>query len=134
MNLTMMASTEHDHRLVTDLSAECAALRKAEMMGIGRCAAADEACWVETNLRWTKISWGCAKAPNSPLSARSVCLWRRSVMPLRTYEYRKHFGAWLEVGDARFNSNEILRRYEADDYPLRKPDRAPARTSSQRDG
>ena len=31
----------------------------------------------------------------------------------------KAFGAWLEVGDARFNSSEILRLYEADDYPLR---------------
>ena len=46
----------------------------------------------------------------------------------------KAFGAWLEVADERFNSSEIQRLYEADDYPLRKPDRAPARTSSQRDG
>ena len=30
------------------------------------------------------------------------------------------FGAWLEVGDERFNSNEIQRLYEASDYPLRK--------------
>ena len=33
----------------------------------------------------------------------------------------KAFGAWLEVGDERFNSSEIQRLYEADDYPLRKP-------------
>jgi Arc/MetJ-type ribon-helix-helix transcriptional regulator len=31
-------------------------------------------------------------------------------------------GAWLEVGDERFNSNEIQRLYEASDYPLRKPE------------
>jgi hypothetical protein len=31
-------------------------------------------------------------------------------------------GASLEVGDDRFNSSEILRLYEADDYPLRKPE------------
>jgi transposase len=31
-------------------------------------------------------------------------------------------GAWLEVGDERFNSSEIQRLYEADDYPLRKPE------------
>ena len=31
------------------------------------------------------------------------------------------FGAWLEVGDERFNSSEIQRLYEGDDYPLRKP-------------
>jgi hypothetical protein len=34
----------------------------------------------------------------------------------------KAFGAWLEVGDERFNSSEIQRLYEADDYPLRKPE------------
>jgi hypothetical protein len=33
----------------------------------------------------------------------------------------KAFGAWLEVGDVRFNSSEIQRLYEANDYPLRKP-------------
>jgi hypothetical protein len=33
----------------------------------------------------------------------------------------KAFGAWLQVGDERFNSSEIQRLYEADDYPLRKP-------------
>ena len=32
----------------------------------------------------------------------------------------KALGAWLEVGDARFNSSEIQRLYEADEYPLRK--------------
>ena len=34
----------------------------------------------------------------------------------------KAFGAWLEVGDERFSSSEIQRLYEADDYPLRKPE------------
>ena len=34
----------------------------------------------------------------------------------------KAFGVWLEVGDERFNSIEIQRLYEADDYPLRKPE------------
>jgi hypothetical protein len=38
----------------------------------------------------------------------------------------KAFGAWLEVGDARFNSTEIQRLYEADDHPLRKPERPSA--------
>ena len=32
----------------------------------------------------------------------------------------KALGAWLQVGDERFNSTEIQRLYEADDYPLRK--------------
>ena len=42
---------------------------------------------------------------------------RYAVEDLRT---PNAFGAWLEVGDARFNSSEIQRLYEADDYPLRK--------------
>ena len=42
---------------------------------------------------------------------------RYAIEDLRT---PKAFGAWLEVGDARFNSTEIQRLYEADDYPLRK--------------
>jgi hypothetical protein len=33
----------------------------------------------------------------------------------------KAFGAWLQVGDERFDSGEIHRLYEAADYPLRKP-------------
>jgi hypothetical protein len=33
----------------------------------------------------------------------------------------KAFGVWLQVGDERFNSNEIQHLYEAGDYPLRKP-------------
>jgi hypothetical protein len=44
---------------------------------------------------------------------------RYAVETLRT---PKAFGASLEVGDERFNSSEILRLYEADDYPLRKPE------------
>ena len=42
---------------------------------------------------------------------------RYAVEDLRT---PRAFGAWLEVGDERFNSVEIQRLYEADDYPLRK--------------
>ena len=42
---------------------------------------------------------------------------RYAVEDLRT---PKAFGAHLEVGDQRLNSNDILRLYEAEDYPLRK--------------
>jgi hypothetical protein len=43
---------------------------------------------------------------------------RFAVEDLRT---PKAFGAWLDVGDERFNSIEIRRLYEAADYhPLRK--------------
>jgi hypothetical protein len=34
----------------------------------------------------------------------------------------KAFGAWLEVGDTRFGSSEIQRLYDANDYPLPKPE------------
>jgi hypothetical protein len=34
----------------------------------------------------------------------------------------KDFGAHLEVGDERFDSSEIQRLYDAEDYPLRKPE------------
>ena len=44
---------------------------------------------------------------------------RYAVEDLRT---PKAFGVWLQVGDERFNSAEIQRLYEADDYPLRKPE------------
>jgi hypothetical protein len=44
---------------------------------------------------------------------------RYAVETLRT---PKSFGAWLQVGDERFNSTEIQRLYEGADYPLRKPE------------
>ena len=44
---------------------------------------------------------------------------RYAVEDLRT---PKAFGAWLQVGDERFNSDEIQQLYEAADYPLRKPE------------
>jgi hypothetical protein len=44
---------------------------------------------------------------------------RCAVEDLRT---PKAFGAWLQVGDERFNSTEIQRLYEAYDYPLPKPE------------
>jgi hypothetical protein len=44
------------------------------------------------------------------------------------------FGAWLEVGDSRFDSSEIQRLYEADDYPLRKAEAPRARVRNETDG
>jgi len=44
---------------------------------------------------------------------------RYAVEDLRT---PKAFGAWLEVGDERINCTEIQCLYEAEDFPLRKPD------------
>jgi len=54
---------------------------------------------------------------------------RFAVENLRT---PKALGAWLQVGDERFNSIEIQRLYEAADYPLRKPEWPSACGSSQR--
>ena len=33
----------------------------------------------------------------------------------------RSLGAWLQVGDERFNGDEIERLYEGNEYPLRKP-------------
>jgi Arc/MetJ-type ribon-helix-helix transcriptional regulator len=32
----------------------------------------------------------------------------------------RSLGAWIQVGDERFNSDEIQRLYEGSEYPLRK--------------
>ena len=34
---------------------------------------------------------------------------------------RRSLSAWMQVGDERFNKNEINRLYDDDDYPLRTP-------------
>jgi hypothetical protein len=41
---------------------------------------------------------------------------------VETLRTPKTLGACLQVGDERFNSAEIQRLYEGDDYPLRKPE------------
>jgi len=41
-----------------------------------------------------------------------------AVDELRT---RRSLSAWMQVGDERFNKNEINRLYDDDDYPLRTP-------------
>jgi hypothetical protein len=51
----------------------------------------------------------------TPLAAAEVI--RYAVEDLRT---PRAFGAWLQVGDERFNSVEIQRLYEDGEYPLRK--------------
>ena len=30
-------------------------------------------------------------------------------------------GAWMQVGDERFDSDDIQRLYDSDDYPLQRP-------------
>jgi hypothetical protein len=32
----------------------------------------------------------------------------------------RRLGAWIQVGDERFDSEEIHRLYESDDYPLQR--------------
>ena len=44
---------------------------------------------------------------------------RYAVEDLRT---PRALGAWLQVGDERFNSVEIQRLYEDGEYPRRKPE------------
>jgi hypothetical protein len=39
-------------------------------------------------------------------------------------------GAWMQVGDERFDSDGIHRLYESDDYPLRRRKRSSASETS----
>jgi hypothetical protein len=61
-----------------------------------------------------------------PMKSSRTKYWRFSTAaeairyPVEDLRTPRSFGAWLEVGDERFNSVEIQRLYEADDYPLRK--------------
>ena len=41
-----------------------------------------------------------------------------AVVELRT---RRSVSAWMQVGDERFNEDEINRLHDNDDYPLRTP-------------
>ena len=45
-------------------------------------------------------------------------------MQSRTLRTPKAFGAWLQVGDERFNSSEIERLYEASDFPAAQTEKA----------
>ena len=59
---------------------------------------------------------------SAPRAARTTGALRQRLRPsvVETLRTLKAFGASLEVGHERFNSSEILRLYEARDYPLRK--------------
>ena len=63
----------------------------------------------------SKPAKGCrTKYRRFATAAEALCY---AVEDLRT---PKAFGAWLEVGDQRFNSVEIQRLYEDGKYALRK--------------
>jgi hypothetical protein len=38
----------------------------------------------------------------------------------RGTEYRRSLGAWMQVGEERYNSDETCRLYESNEYPLRR--------------
>ena len=87
-------------------------------LGLGRV----EACLLSTTAPRLNCSWQSRRrvaAPNTLRFATAAEAVRYAVEDLQT---PKAFGAWLEVGDERFNSSEIQRLYEAEDYPLRKPE------------
>jgi hypothetical protein len=45
-------------------------------------------------------------------AAEAICFVVEKFPAMRT------LGAWMQVGDERFNGDEIHRLYESDDYPL----------------
>jgi hypothetical protein len=67
----------------------------------------------------------CSSPNPRRVAAPSIAVSRIGAKALRyaleDLRIPKAFGAWVEVGDERFNSSEIQRLYDADDYPLRKP-------------
>ena len=56
---------------------------------------------------------GCAIVA-SPLTAEAIRFALEDFPPIRT------LGVWMQVGDERFDSEEVHRLYESDDYPLRR--------------
>jgi hypothetical protein len=49
-----------------------------------------------------------------PTAAEAIRFAIEDFPPIRT------LGAWMQVGRARFDSNEIQRLYDSGDYPLRR--------------
>jgi hypothetical protein len=48
-------------------------------------------------------------------AAEAICFVVEEFPAMRT------LGVWMQVGDERFNGDEIHRLYESDDYPLPRP-------------
>ena len=62
-----------------------------------------------------KRKGGARKAPGYrrfTTAAEAICFVVEKFPAMRTP------GAWMQVGDERFNGDEIHRLYESDDYPL----------------
>ena len=86
-----------------------------------------KACRRSTTTPQLNCSWQSAQrvaARTIGASRRRLRRIRYAVEDLRT---PRAFGAWLEIGDERFNSNEIERLYEAVTIRASLSDRAPAR-------
>ena len=56
MNFTVMPATERDRELITDFTAECGALGRAQVMGIHRASAANKARLLSNNFDMLPIA------------------------------------------------------------------------------
>ena len=77
-----------------------------------------KACRPSTTTPLLNCSWQSAQRVDARTTDASRQRSRRSVTPVEDLRTPRAFGAWLQIGDERFNSTEIERLYEA----LRKPE------------
>ena len=75
-----------------------------------------KACRPSTTTPRQNCSWQSLRREYRRFATAAEAI-RYAVEDLRT---PRAFGAWLQVGDERFNSVEIQRLYEDGEYPLRK--------------
>ena len=59
------------------------------------------------------------RGPRQPLSYRCFATAAEAIrFAVEEFPAMRTLGAWMQVGEERFDSEEIHRLYESDDYPL----------------
>ena len=60
--------------------------------------------------------------PRQPLSYRRFATAAEAIrFAVEELPAVRALGAWMQVGDERFDGDDIQRLYESDNYPLRRP-------------
>jgi hypothetical protein len=60
--------------------------------------------------------------PRQPLSYRRFATAAEAIrFAVEELPAVRALGAWMQVGDERFDGDDIQRLYESDDYPLQRP-------------
>jgi hypothetical protein len=62
------------------------------------------------------------RGPRQPLSYRRFATAAEAIrFAVEELPAVRALGAWMQVGDERFDGDDIQRLYESDDYPLQRP-------------